>query len=138
MNRSARFWVLAAFLVTFLAGAAVDHGVAIWRRTRSPRMVGRAGAPRPGLMIATLTRQLNLSPAQQDSARAVFARHRCDLRDIWRVAHPRFDSLRARVDSELTTFLNPDQRAAFQKFAGKHEHHPPFPADSGGCGGRGD
>lgn len=135
-NRGARFWVLAAFLVTFLAGAAVDHGVQVWRRSRGSRMIGgRAGVPRPDLMIAALTRQLNLSAAQQDSARAVFARHRCDLRDIWRVAHPRFDSLRARVDSELTAFLNPDQRAAFQKFSGKHEHHPPFPSDSGGCSG---
>ena len=123
---TSRLWVLAAFLVTFLAGAAVDHGVTVWRRGRGPiGMGGRSGA-RPD-MVAALTRELNLSPVQQDSARAIFARHRCDLRDIWRTAHPRFDSLRAHVDAELAAVLNPDQRARFQKLAGRHEHRPPLP-----------
>ena len=126
-----RGWVLAAFLVTFLAGAAVDHGVSVWRHRRDPWMVG----PRPGVrpdMVQGLTRTLDLSPVQQDSARAIFARHRCDLRDIWLAAHPRFDSLRVRVDSELSAVLNPDQRAKFQRLVGRHEHRPlpPIPSDS--------
>jgi hypothetical protein len=133
-TRGSRGWVLAAFLVTFLAGAAVDHGITALHR-RGPW--GRAGAagPRPNL-VSLLTRELDLSAVQQDSARAIFARHRCDLRDIWRTAHPRFDSLRARVDSELSGVLNPDQRAKFQTLAGRHDHHPPMipPSDSG-CAG---
>ncbi|HKV70866.1 MAG TPA: hypothetical protein VJN62_06425 [Gemmatimonadales bacterium] len=129
-----RGWILAAFLVTFLAGAAVDHGVIIWRHRRDPMMFRRPVA-RPDMVMA-LTRELDLSPVQQDSARAIFARHRCDLRDIWRVAHPRFDSLRLLVDSELSAVLNPDQRAKFQRLAGRHEHRPPppLPSDSG-CAG---
>jgi len=135
---SSRFWILAAFLVTFLAGVAVDHGVAVFRRGRGPwGMPGRPGA-RPD-MVAGLTRELDLSPVQQDSARAIFARHRCDMLSIWRAAHPRFDSLRARVDSELSAVLNPDQRARFLKLAGRHEHHPslppPLPASDSGCAG---
>jgi len=133
---SSRFWILAAFLVTFLAGAAVDHGVTALRRGRGPwAMAGRPGA-RPD-MIAALTRELDLSPVQQDSVRAIFARHRCDLRDIWRAAHPRFDSLRTRVDAELASVLNPDQRARFQKLAGRHDHRPPLlpPPPDSGCTG---
>ncbi|HYK09631.1 MAG TPA: hypothetical protein VEV39_02405 [Gemmatimonadales bacterium] len=133
MNGS-RGWVLAAFLVTFLAGAAVDHGVIIWRHRHDPMMF--RPVPRRRDMVSALTKELGLSPVQQDLARAIFARHRCDLRDIWRVAHPRFDSLRVRVDSELSAVLNPDQRAKFQQLAGRHEHRPPpaIPSDSG-CAG---
>ncbi|HWZ28314.1 MAG TPA: hypothetical protein VNX15_07125 [Gemmatimonadales bacterium] len=139
-SRGSRGWVLAAFLVTFLAGAAVDHGItALHRRgpwgTFGHPGAGAGGGARPNL-VAMLTRELDLSAVQQDSARAIFARHRCDLRDIWRTAHPRFDSLRARVDSELSAVLNPDQRAKFQSLAGRHDHRPPMPpaADSG-CAG---
>src|SRR4029077_9910377 len=135
-TRGSRGWVLAAFLVTFLAGAAVDHGIAALHR-RGPWGVTRAGGGARPNLVSLLTRELDLSPVQQDSARAIFARHRCDLRDIWRTAHPRFDSLRARVDSELSAVLNPDQRAKFQTLAGRHDHHPPMippPSDSG-CAG---
>lgn len=136
--RGSRAWVLAAFLVTFLAGAAVDHGVAVWRGRGAPWTMRIRPGARPD-MIQALTRALDLSPIQQDSARAIFARHRCDLRDIWRAAHPRFDSLRARVDSEFVTVLNPDQRAKFQKLAGRHEHRPmaptPLPPSDSGCAG---
>lgn len=135
--RGSRGWVLAAFLVTFLAGAAVDHGVAVWRGRGTPGFLRIRPGTRPDL-IQGLTRALDLSPVQQDSARAIFARHRCDLRDIWRAAHPRFDSLRARVDSEFAAVLNPDQRATFQKLAGRHEHRagmPPLPPPDSGCAG---
>ena len=132
-GRGARGWVLAAFLVTFLAGAAVDHGIIVWHRR------GLWSGPRPGArpdMVVMLTRQLDLSAVQQDSARAIFARHRCDLSAIWRVAHPSFDSLRARVDSELSALLNPDQRARFQALAGRHDHRPPMPLPpDSGCPG---
>jgi len=129
-----RGWVLAAFLVTFLAGVAVDHGVIVWRHRHDPLMFRRPPA-RPDMVMA-LTRALDLSPVQQDSARVILSRHRCDLRDIWRVAHPRFDSLRLRVDSELAAVLNPDQRAKFLRLAGRHEHRSPpsLPSDSG-CAG---
>ena len=132
MNAS-RGWVLAAFLVTFLAGAAVDHGITNWRHRHDPMMFGPGPRGRGPDMLRGLTKALDLSPVQQDSARAIFARHRCDLRDIWRAAHPRFDSLRVHVDSELSAVLNPDQRAKFQGLAGRHEHRPlpPMPSDSG-------
>ena len=133
---ASRFWILAAFLVTFVAGAAVDHGIVLWRRGRAPWGLAMRPGARPD-MVAALTRELDLSPAQQDSAHAIFARHRCDLRDIWRTAHPRFDSLRAQVDSELSAVLNPDQRARFQRLAGRHEHRPslPLPPPDSACTG---
>ena len=133
-GRGSRGWVLAAFLVTFLAGAAVDHGVIIWRHRHDMITFRPPRGTRPD-MVSGLTKMLDLSPVQQDSARAIFGRHRCDLRDIWRVAHPRFDSLRARVDSELSAVLNPDQRVKFLTLAGRHDHRPPPPmATDSGCG----
>jgi hypothetical protein len=136
--RGSRGWVLAAFLVTFLAGAAVDHGITALHRHGPWNVFARPGAgpgARPNL-VALLTRELDLSSVQEDSARAIFARHRCALRDIWRIAHPRFDSLRTRVDSELSAVLNPDQRAKFQSLAGRHDHRPPMPPPSdSGCAG---
>ena len=134
-GRGSRGWVLAAFLVTFLAGAAVDHGVILWRHRHDPIVFG-PGLRRPPDMLWGLTKALDLSPVQQDSARAIFARHRCDLRGIWQAAHPRFDSLRVRVDSELSAVLNPDQRAKFLRLAGRHDHRPPPPlATDSGCAG---
>jgi hypothetical protein len=134
-GRGSRGWVLAAFLVTFLAGAAVDHGVIVWRHRHDPIMFRPRPNGRPD-MVSGLTKELDLSPVQQDSARAIFARHRCDLRGIWQAAHPRFDSLRVRVDSELSAVLNPDQRAKFLRLAGRHEHRPPPPmATDSACPG---
>src|SRR4029077_16572513 len=113
-TRGSRGWVLAAFLVTFLAGAAVDHGITALRRRGPWGTFWHSGAGAGGggrcTLVAMLTRELDLSAVQQDSARAIFGRHRCDLRDIWRTAHPRFDSLRPRVDSEHSAVLDHCQR----------------------------
>jgi hypothetical protein len=64
-----------------------------------------------------LARELGLSAAQEHSVQAVFERHRPQMEALWREMRPRFDSLRATVDSEIAVQLTPAQRARFAELA---------------------
>jgi len=103
-NRS-QLWAFA-----LLAAALVVGGGAGWAargtsvRRCTPKFRDTAG------MVELLTKELNLSTAQQDSVRAVFRRHRAQMEAIWRSVHPRYDSLRAVFESEINAQLTPDQQ----------------------------
>jgi len=61
-----------------------------------------------------LRRELDLTPAQEDSVRAIFERHRPQMEALWRDMRPRFDSLRAAVEAEIAAQLMPSQRTRFE------------------------
>ncbi len=71
LNRS-KLAAVGLLAAVFLAG-----GLAGWRGREAAERDGR-GNPRrgPDAMVQYLTRELDLSPAQRDSVRAIFARHR--------------------------------------------------------------
>ncbi len=82
LNRS-RLAAVGLLAAVFLAG-----GLAGWGGREAAERDGRGGSRRgPDAMVAYLSRELDLSAAQRDSVRAIFARHR-----------PETDSLWARVD----------------------------------------
>jgi Spy/CpxP family protein refolding chaperone len=62
-----------------------------------------------------LKRELELTPAQEDSVQAIFARHRPQMEALWREMRPRFDSVRAAVNAEISAQLTPAQRTQFQE-----------------------
>jgi len=62
-----------------------------------------------------LKRELELTPAQEDSVQAIFARHRPQMEALWREMRPRFDSVRAAVNAEISAQLTPAQRTKFQE-----------------------
>jgi Spy/CpxP family protein refolding chaperone len=46
---------------------------------------------------------------------AIFARHRPQMEALWREMRPRFDSVRAAVNAEISAQLTPVQRTKFQE-----------------------
>ncbi len=123
-------------LAAFLAGGLVAWGVsapllsghgAAWRGSGATGS-GRPGGPGSPEGRRVLARELGLTAAQQDSVQAVFERHRPQIEALWREMRPRFDSLRATVDSEIAAQLTPAQRARFAELAkrsdGRHRLEP--------------
>jgi Spy/CpxP family protein refolding chaperone len=102
---------IALLVAAFVAGGLVGAGVG---GRGGPETLG-AGPPfgRRGVH-RLLKRELDLTPAQEDSVRAIFERHRPQMEALWRETRPRFDSLRAGVDSEIGAQLTPPQRARWQ------------------------
>jgi hypothetical protein len=92
----------------------------------------------PDAMVAYLSRELDLSDAQRDSVRAIFARHRPETDALWAQVRPRFDSIKTRMRAEIDAQLTTEQRARHQRLIDKAEHQRKERADSnkGKAGGR--
>ncbi|HYL21001.1 MAG TPA: periplasmic heavy metal sensor [Gemmatimonadales bacterium] len=121
-------WAVATLLAIFVAGGLVGWGIGMrtghrgvggprWGRGREG---GGPGAPGGGVH-SFLKRELDLTPAQEDSVRAIFARHRPQMEALWRQMRPRFDSVRAAIDSEISGQLTPAQRTKFQELERRME-----------------
>jgi len=89
-------------------------------------------------MVQYLTRELDLSPAQRDSVRAIFVRHRPETDSLWARVRPRFDSIKTRMRAEIDAQLTPVQRTKHQQLIDQAEHHRREREDStnGKAGGR--
>jgi Spy/CpxP family protein refolding chaperone len=120
-------WAVATLLAIFVAGGLVGWGIGTrtghrgdggprWGRGREVGGPGAPGAGGPGGGVHSfLKRELDLTPAQEDSVRAIFARHRPQMEALWRQMRPRFDSVRAEMDTEISGQLTPTQRTKFQE-----------------------
>src|SRR6266576_1388919 len=116
LNRSTT-WAVVFLVATFAAGLAVGAGGrALWVRYAS------AAAPDRGRgldrMMDELTEELRLDPAQRDSVR------------------PRFDSMRAQMDSEVALQLTPDQQAKYRDHVARYRHQKDQEQADTGSGGR--
>jgi len=119
-------WAIATLAAAFVAGGLVGWGLSShfghsrwgWGRGSDglgfgpPGPPGSAGGQRGVHWF--LRRELDLTPAQEDSVRAIFERHRPQMETLWRDMRPRFDSLRAAVDAEIAAQLTPSQRTRFE------------------------
>ena len=119
LNRS-KFAAVALLAAVFLAGGAA--GWALRESTDHDRR-GRGRGRGPDAMVAYLSKELKLTPAQSDSVRAIFARHRAEIEALWAQARPRFDSIKTRVRAEIDAQLTPEQRAQHQRLVEEAEHH---------------
>jgi Spy/CpxP family protein refolding chaperone len=133
MFKQATGGAVTTLLAAFLAGGLVAWGVSAalrgahrgeWRGIGAPGP-GRPGGPGSPEGRRVLARELGLSPTQEDSVQAVFERHRPQMEALWREMRPRFDSLRATVDSEIALQLIPAQRARFAELTKRFDarHH---------------
>lgn len=115
MFKQSPVWAAVTVVAAFVAGGLAGWGVgAHWRHHHWMAAVGPLG-PGVGGPHAFLRRRLDLTPAQDDSIRAIFERHRPALAAIWKDVRPRFDSLRAALDSEIAAQLTPAQRKRFEE-----------------------
>jgi len=127
MLQQSRFWAVAALVATFAAGGL--FGWVLGTRVHAgPRGFGSrgGGAPGPDRMIGFLGRELDLTPAQRDSVRAILERHRADLEKIWREVHPQFDSVRSKMSAEISAQLTPAQRTRYADLERRLDRPPRF------------
>ena len=121
MLKQSTGWAIATLAAAFVAGGLVGWGLSTrlghsrwgWGGGGRPEF-GRPFGPPRGIH-SFLKRELDLTPAQEDSVRAIFERHRPQMEAIWRDTRPRFDSLRATVDREIAAQLSPAQRTRFEE-----------------------
>ena len=123
-------WAVALLVVTFATGVAVGVGSrAIWTRH------AQAAAPErrrgPDHLVRELNEALRLTPAQRDTVHAILQRHWARMTEVWETVRPRFDSMRAQMDSEILRQLAPDQQVKYRDHMARHRHQKEK-ADSGG------
>lgn len=115
-NRS-KTWAVVLLAATFgagiLAGWAIQARADDRSRSRGPRGTDA--------MVAYLAGELELTPAQQDSVRAVFTRHRPAMRALWESLRPRMDSLRQAMRAEVAAQLTPAQQARYRELVADSE-----------------
>jgi hypothetical protein len=123
----------AALLVaTFAAGVAVGvGGRALWVRYASAAPPERAhGVER---LMGEVNGALRLTPLQRDSVHAILQRHYTRMSEAWETVRPRFDAMRAAMDSEVTRQLTPEQQATYRDLIARHRHQRErAKSDSGG------
>lgn len=118
-------WAMATLLAIFVAGGLVGWGIGMrtghrWGGGGGPGWGRGRGGPGGGVH-SFLKRELDLTPAQEDSVRAIFARHRPQMEALWRQMRPRFDSVRAVISTEISGQLTPAQRTKFQELERRME-----------------
>lgn len=133
LNRS-KLAAVALLAAVFLAGGLAGWGGHEAADHDGPGSRGRRG---PDAMVAYLGKELDLSAAQRDSVKAIFARHRPETERLWAQVRPQFDSLKARVRAEIDAQLTPAQRDKHQRLIDQAEHHRRGATGSGADSTRG-
>src|SRR5207247_6627399 len=120
LNRSTT-WAVAFRVATFAAGLAGGAGGrALWVRYASAAAPERArGLDR---LRDELNAELRLGAVQRDSVRAILQRHRTRMTAVWETVRPRFDSMRAQMDSEVARQLTPEQQAKYRDHVTRYRH----------------
>jgi hypothetical protein len=117
INRSK---TLAASLLgaTFLLGvAAGGFGFAALANDDAERPVRR---DRPSYS-EILTRELALTPAQQESVRVILDRREEAMHRLWKDISPRFDTLRAQIRNEIRAQLDSSQTGTYEEMIRRSE-----------------
>lgn len=127
MKSRPRVLALALLAAVFAAGAVSGWAVQAWADGRS----GKGGPRGPERTIHFLAGELDLTPVQQDSVRAVFGRYKGAMDNVWRDVRPRFDSVRALVRADVMTHLTPSQQARYRALIAQKDEERHRNGDSG-------
>ena len=108
-------------MATFAAGIVVGvGGRALWVRAAYGSAPERArGVDR---LMAELSDELALTSPQRVAVHAILQRHSTRMSALWDSVRPRFDSMRAAMDSEVAAQLSPDQQAKYRDHMARHRH----------------
>ncbi len=83
-----------------------------------------------------LNAELRLGPVQRDSVRAILQRHRTRMTAVWETVRPRFDSMRAQMDSDVARQLTPEQQAKYRDHVTRYRHQKEQEKADTGSGGQ--
>jgi Spy/CpxP family protein refolding chaperone len=112
-----KFFVIAAFVLTFAAG--VLTGALVVRQFGGPpplrpRMAHEPGRPR-GFMLEMLKPRLNLSDAQSRAVEQIIAKYEEQLRQHFRQTRPQAHQIIRQMTAEIDSVLTPEQRQKFRQ-----------------------
>ncbi|MBP2646494.1 MAG: hypothetical protein H6Q77_118 [Gemmatimonadetes bacterium] len=108
----------ALLLATFVLGAAA--GAALMAYATHPP-ASPPGKGRSAWYLDHLTRNLALTPVQQDSVKAVLDRYTPAMDSLMSEIRPRLDTVRTAMRSEIARFLDPRQQKEYDEMRQKHE-----------------
>ena len=106
-------------LAVFVAGILVGGALAEWH----PWGRGRDANG----MVAHLTEELELTPAQADSITAVLDRWRPQMDSAWAEVRPRIETVRAKIRSDIAAQLTTEQQAKYEELMKRHREPPKGP-----------
>ena len=108
-TRSAVLLLVAAFLLGGVAGGAIATFAF------PPASHGGGRGHDPERYQRMLNHELDLTPSQQDSVRAILALHRGAMDSVWQEVAPRVETLRTLIRSEIARQLTPEQQEKFDR-----------------------
>jgi Spy/CpxP family protein refolding chaperone len=103
-------------IATFVLGAAVGAAAFAYGSRTAPQPQGRAA-----WYLDRLTRNLDLTPMQQDSVKAVLDRYTPAMDSLMNEIRPRLDTVRAAMRTEITRFLDPKQQKEYEAMQQKRD-----------------
>jgi len=108
-------------LAVFIAGGLVGGAVAQWEPwEHAPRRDANG-------MVAHLTEELGLTPAQADSITAILDRWRPEMDSAWAEVRPRIETVRAKIRSDIAAQLTSEQQAKYEELMKRHREPPKGP-----------
>ncbi|HXV86614.1 MAG TPA: hypothetical protein VD793_07935 [Gemmatimonadales bacterium] len=117
-NRS-KIWAAGFLAAAFAAGLAVGGAAQAALADRDDRE-----RPQPARRISypeRLQRDLQLTTDQRAQVEAIMSRRQQSMRDIWRAADQRVDTLRLQVRNEIMGLLDERQRELYRGINARHD-----------------
>jgi hypothetical protein len=111
-RRRSKLYALALLAGVFVAGVAVGAAVSA-AASDTPRR-DRGDGRREGSYADRLARDLELSPVQQESVKAILERYEGPTEAIWADMRPRMDSIRSAIRGEIVGVLDSAQRQEYR------------------------
>jgi len=112
--------LIAAFCFSFSLLFAQSSAV---KPRQAPAKVAQK-TDRIQVRIDELTKELGLTPEQQDKAKAILANSAEETRGILEAARDKVKEIRVKSHDEIMLLLTPEQRAKFKETRKKHETAP--------------
>lgn len=108
--------LLLTFLAGLVAGVLGDHLVLLHQHRMLPRQGLRFVSSH---IVAALTRELQLTDAQQKEVGTILERHRQRVESMWGEVHPRMRREMDATDHDIEAVLTPAQRPRFRELSSR-------------------
>jgi hypothetical protein len=122
-SRKAALWIAAVFLLAAALGSVAGYVYG----HRAP--VPLSDEARRAQKVATLTRELQLTPGQQTQADAIFRDTQGAFQEIHKQTDVLIEAARQKGRERLRAIMTPEQKPKFEEFLRKldedRKNHPP-------------
>jgi Spy/CpxP family protein refolding chaperone len=113
-TRKAALWVGAVFLLGAALGGVLGYVFA--HRSYAATTAPQSDEARRAHRVARLTRELNLTPAQEKQLDAIMAEVQAQFKAVHQQTDPQFDQVRQKGRDQIRAILLPEQKPKFEDF----------------------